>query len=404
MNDRQTEFRVGIVILATLLVLGILIVFFGELPSFSRDQYTLTIRFDEAPGVTVGTPVRKSGILIGRVDLVDLTDNGVEVTALIDRNRKLTDGEVCRISTNNILGGDATLEFVPSSKPSTGDILQDGDWLNGYLARDPLQALTSVEDLMQTVVNLEGQVRNALVSIQGAGNEVGSVARSMNAVVQNNQEQFQRIMGKAEGAMNRLDYAMSAFDGLLGDEQMRAKIQLTVSELPEVLGEAREMMTAFRGVATRAEKNLANIEAITEPLAQNGDAILEVLGTTFAKVGDGLGSLEKLNLDSLGDSLGNLDELLAELTQFSKTLNNPNSTIGALVNERELYDNLNRTVEKIGTTATSIQKTASNVESLTRQIEPVVYNVRVATDKVARNPFRLGAQGLLYRQQSGTKH
>ena len=73
MNDRQTEFRVGIVILATLLVLGILIVFFGELPSFSRDQYMLTIRFDEAPGVTVGTPVRKSGILIGRVDLVDLT-------------------------------------------------------------------------------------------------------------------------------------------------------------------------------------------------------------------------------------------------------------------------------------------------------------------------------------------
>ena len=151
---------------------------------------------------------------------------------------------------------------------------------------------------------------------------------------------------------------------------MRNKIRQTLSELPEVLGEAQEMMSAFRSVATRAEKNLANIEALTEPLAENGDAIFEVLGTTFAKIGDGLGALEnidfdKLNLDNLGDSLDNLDKLLAELTRFSKTLNNPNSTIGQLVNDRELYDNLNSTVAKIGNTATSIQTTASNIESLT---------------------------------------
>ena len=391
MTDRQTEFRVGVVILAVVLVLAILIVFFGELPRFAGGQYTLTIRFDEAPGVTVGTPVRKSGILIGRVAAVELTDTGVEVTTFIDRNRRLTDREVCRISTNTILGGDATLEFVPSSQPATGDALQDGDWLNGYLARDPLQALTSVEDLMQTVVNLEGQVRNALASIQGAGNEVGGVARSLNALVQNNQEQFQRIMGKAEAVMNRVDYAMGAFDGLLGDEQTREKIQLTISQVPEVLGEAREMMSAFRSVAVRAEKNLANIEAITEPLGQNGEAIFESISESFAKIGDSLGKLE-----SLGDSLDNLDTLLDELTQFSRSLNNPNGTIGRLAQSREIYDNLNSTVLKIG-------RTADNVEMLTRQIEPVVRDARIAVDKVARNPFRLGLQGLRYNQQSGTK-
>ncbi len=403
MNDRQMEFRVGAVILATLSILAILVVSSGETSFFSHDQYTLTIRFDEAPGVTVGTPVRKSGILIGRVAEVELTDNGVEVTTRIDRNRRLTDREICRISTNNILGGDATLEFVPSNKPSTGDFLQDGDWLNGYLARDPLQALTAVEDLMQTVVNLEGQVRHSLLSIQGAGDEVGSVARSMNSLVQNNQEQFQRIMSKTETAMNRLDYAMGAFDGLLGDEETRIKMQSTIAQLPEVLGEAQEMMSAFRSVATRAEKNLANFEALTAPLAENGDAVFEVLASTFAKIGDGLGALENIDLSSLGQGLDNLDELMAQLTQFSKTLNNPNSTVGKLVNDGNLYDNLNNTVSNIGTTATSIRNTARNIESLSRQIEPVVRDARTAMDKVARNPYRLGLQGALYRQQSGIK-
>ena len=385
MNDLLMEFRVGIVILATIFVLAILIVFFGELPTIARDQYTLFVRFDEAPGVTVGTPVRKSGILIGRVNEVDLRDDGVWVTAKIDRKRKIWNDEVCRISTNNIIGGDAALEFLPSNRPATGDLLQDGDYLEGYVARDPLQALTAVEDLMQTVVNLEGQVRTALVSIQGAGDEVSSVAHSLNAVVQNNQEQFQRIMSNAEVVMNRFDYAMGAFDSFVGDEEAQVRLQQSIGQIPEVLDEARQMMSAFRSVAVRAEKNLANIEGITEPLGAAGGAFFDQIGESFDKIGESLGKLE-----GLGDSLENLDVLIGELTTFSKSLNSPNGTIGQLVQNRELYDRLNRAV--------------GNFEMLTRQIEPVVRDARVAMDKVARNPSRLGLQGLLNRQRSGLKY
>jgi hypothetical protein len=92
----------------------------------------------------------------------------------------------------------------------------------------------------------------------------------------------------------------------------------------------------------------------------------------------------------LGDTLENLDVLIGELTTFSKSLNSPNGTIGQLVQNRELYDRLNRTV--------------GNFEMLTRQIEPVVRDARVAMDKVARNPSRLGLQGLLNRQRSGLKY
>ncbi|MEJ1731091.1 MlaD family protein, partial [Escherichia coli] len=69
------------------------------------------IEFPEAPGVTDASPVRKSGILIGRVVRVELLDEGgALVTAEIERGRRLFNDEVCRI--NRTLLGDSTLEFV----------------------------------------------------------------------------------------------------------------------------------------------------------------------------------------------------------------------------------------------------------------------------------------------------
>ena len=67
MNERIMQFRVGVMILATipdhrdprLAVHGIEPLLHGT--------YTIYIKFNEAPGVSRDTPVRKAGIRIGRV-------------------------------------------------------------------------------------------------------------------------------------------------------------------------------------------------------------------------------------------------------------------------------------------------------------------------------------------------
>ncbi len=68
MDERVMQFRVGVMFLATLIIAAILLVMFGKLPSLTGRHYTIQIRFRYAPGVTSDTPVRKSGVLIGRVD------------------------------------------------------------------------------------------------------------------------------------------------------------------------------------------------------------------------------------------------------------------------------------------------------------------------------------------------
>jgi phospholipid/cholesterol/gamma-HCH transport system substrate-binding protein len=63
---------------------------------------------------------------------------------------------------------------------------------------------------------------------------------------------------------------------------------------------------------------------------------------------------------------------MADLTE---SLNNPAGSLGRLINDPELYQNLNRAVH--------------NVEQVTRQLRPIVGDARVLTDKLSRHPGTL---------------
>ena len=115
------QFRVGVVFLATLLITGILLVLFGKLPSFVGRYYTIQIRFSDAAGVTKDTPVRKSGILIGRVTDVQLidADSKVLVTAKIQSDKKIYRNEDC-LHHPRTCCGDTAISFIPNRKAGCG--------------------------------------------------------------------------------------------------------------------------------------------------------------------------------------------------------------------------------------------------------------------------------------------
>jgi phospholipid/cholesterol/gamma-HCH transport system substrate-binding protein len=73
---------------------------------------------------------------------------------------------------------------------------------------------------------------------------------------------------------------------------------------------------------------------------------------------------------------------------FGDALNNREGSLGRLTSDAELYNNLNQA--------------AKNVEELTRQLRPILNDVRVFTDKISRDPGRLGVRGV-FQQGSGIK-
>jgi ABC-type transporter Mla subunit MlaD len=54
MSDRVVEFRVGVMVLATAIIAGILVVLFGDLPSLVQATYPLKMSFEDARGIATG--------------------------------------------------------------------------------------------------------------------------------------------------------------------------------------------------------------------------------------------------------------------------------------------------------------------------------------------------------------
>ncbi len=113
MDERVLSFRVGVVVVTAVILGVILILLFGAAPQFFTETYTVRVRFPRAPGVTVNTPVLKSGVKIGRVTDVELLrEGGVILTLRLDRDKPVLRSEVPRISTGSLVTGDAVVEFV----------------------------------------------------------------------------------------------------------------------------------------------------------------------------------------------------------------------------------------------------------------------------------------------------
>ena len=72
MDDNGYRFGVGVLVLASAIIGVLLIAFFGAVPKLWVDRYRFTVNFPSAPNVGVDTPVRKNGVLIGRVAKVEL--------------------------------------------------------------------------------------------------------------------------------------------------------------------------------------------------------------------------------------------------------------------------------------------------------------------------------------------
>ena len=363
MNEKLLAFRVGVVVLAAAALAVVLIGIFGGGKGVFQRRYTVYLSFPSAPNVSVDTPVRKNGVLIGRVSNVDLKDDHVVLTARIDAHRTLRRNEICRIGTASLLG-DAVLEFVPSSAgPPSAELVQDGDFLaDGVVATDPLQVLT----------NTEGNMQSALIAIKGAADEVAVFTRGLNQTFDTNDEQIRRIVNKSELTLDSVQKAMTTLDDIMGDPEIKQGLKQSLKDLPrmisesqQMLAQARETMTIFDRVGQKAEQNLDNLTEFTAPLGENGEQLMK----------------------DLGRSLQNLEEMSSQMAVFSRALNSPDGTLGKLINDRDTYDNF--------------QVILKRFEEASRDLKQITNSAKIATDKIATDPRILGVKGALDNKPLG---
>ncbi len=350
MNERVMQFRVGVVVLATAIIAGILIVLFGDLPSLVQATYPLRMSFTDARGVGGGTPVRKNGILVGRVSSVTLDERGgVNVVADIDAYVPVYKDETPRITAT--LLGDAEIQLVPGTIRPPRQRVTEGEVLVGAVSRDPFEVFATLEPKLGT----------ALESLTEASSAVTKLSDNLDGMLVGN-DSFGKLMQKTERALDEFSVAMNNINDVMGDPQARANMKQVLAGLPEVLTDLRTTVKGMGQTLDSADRNLQNLEGLTRPLGERGAGMVAQIDVT----------------------IGRLDEVLQQAASFTRALNESDGTLGRLVRDPRVYEDL--------------AAAAANVKNLSQELRPIVNDVRVFSDKIARHPEQLGVRGALDRR------
>ena len=351
MNDRVLQFRVGVVVLATAIIAGILIVLFGDLPTLVQSTYPLRMSFSDARGVAGGTPVRKNGILIGRVSSITLDERGgVSVVADIDSHVPVYRDEQPRIATS--LLGDAEIQLIAGRVAPPRQRVEREEVLVGAVSRDPLDSFST----------LEPKLAAALDSLTQASEVVTRLAGNIDRIMLGDDDGVEKMIRKTEATLDAFAQAMANINDVMGDPQVRDNLKRTLADMPAVLGDLRTSVQGIGATIDTADRNLRNLEGLTQPLGERGAGMVA----------------------SIDRTLGRLDEVVQQAVFFTKALNESDGTLGRLVRDPKVYDDL--------------AQASANVNRLTRELRPIVDDVRVFTDKIARHPEQLGVRGAIDRR------
>ena len=358
MNERAMQFRVGAMVLTTILATLILIMLFTSSNPLRSRAYTIFIKFKDAPGVTPYTPIRKDGIRIGKVRSVQFApdDAGVIVTADIESNGHLYSDEQCKV-TSPVLMGEAALDFVPIENFS-GQRVPVGN--------DAVLEGTTAQGITGSIAGMQGKAEETLTLLGSTCRNVDKLATRVDHLVERNEQQITQTIGEAHETLKLMQQTLNASNEILGDANVRAEVKQTIREMPVVLEEMRTALKGINGTFTSLDRDLQDIERLTKPLGDIGPKLVGELDT----------------------SMTNVKEATGNLLQFSQQLNDPQGSLGALLHDRELYQHASHI--------------AKNIDELTRDLKPILNDARVFTDKIARHPELLGVRGAI-KKDAGLK-
>ena len=361
------QFRVGVVVLATILITVILLLTMtnkGAIPLLRR-TYQIKIRFDKAPGVAPGTPVRKDGIRIGQVRDVQFVDHdrGVLVTADIDDSRYIYQDEVCK-ATSSALTRDAALEFVADTTSRQPDTeIDKNEVLHGK----------TEEDVFRSMTGLAEQAKDVMATFDKAGKSLDSMLTRVEKLLPKDEQRVAQTIDEIGATMHDLRDTLHAGKEVLGSQEFRQAIAQTPGLITKMGATMDQMGRTFDSLGKSTERTFASMDrrmgSAFGALQQNMENILPLTSA--------LGTRGTAMVNELGTSVNNINDLTTNLALFSQKLN-----------DTELYQH--------------VAHVARTIDELTRDLKPILSDARVFSDKIARHPEVLGVRGAI-KKDAGLK-
>lgn len=333
---------------------------FGNLERYFEPRYVIGIEFEDLSGVHPGTPVRQSGIPIGEVREVTIDREKRKILVLVEILQRYPLARDAKPQLVQSLLGEAHIDF---SLGTGGETVVAGDIMQGAMPQDPLAA----------VERLEAQVTTTLEVFAQTSEEWKQVANNLNSLVSTNQGTLDLIIEQAAQSLQELSQTMQkasrtldSTNDFLADPELQQAVRDSMTALPRLVQQTEQTVVSTRTAVNALGQTMTNLQQATDPLARNSEQFAVRLDT----------------------SLSQLSRTLGELEKFSTQLNEGDGSIQRLARDPQLHRDL--------------QLSAASLAGLLANLDPILKDMRVFSDKVARHPELLGVSGYL-RGSSGLK-
>ncbi|PLY07037.1 MAG: hypothetical protein C0625_07530 [Arcobacter sp.] len=277
MAYNNIKFKVGLFVLFLILNLsGVVYYILVKKGTFDK-RYNYSFITFSADSFTTGMPVKVSGFAIGRVDTIELLDNGnVKFTFSVDKeNQKWLCEESLLMIRKPLLGSPQIILYSAIGNP----IIKAGSTLDVIISND-------INDLVQSIEPI----------ILKIGNIVNSVDKITTYLSKDNSE-LMKIIKNIEEFSNTLVKDKSLLTSLTGDKKATESFIKTVNKLPHLINN-------FNNLSDDLNKDIV-------PLVS--DLIKEL--NTIAK--DIKSKLEAL--DGVVNSVGSSDKDIVKIKEQIKT-------------------------------------------------------------------------------------
>jgi phospholipid/cholesterol/gamma-HCH transport system substrate-binding protein len=290
------EVRIGVFGMITLTLFIISVNYIKGKDLFHRHRVFYAI-YDGTSGIQDAAPISLNGLNIGKVtDLGFLNDTSSKILMELTIYDPvfIPSNSVARIFSLDLLGTkNVEIVFGDSKVPA-----EDGDTLTG-------------------------------------GSQM-SLSEEVN-------KQVAPIKAKAENLLSSLDTMVTVLHSVFNSETRKSinssfiSIRTTLSNLENT---TYNMDTLVYGQRKRLERIMFNIESSTENFRENDEAITNIL-SNFSLISD---TLAKANL---AGTLSNVNSVLSRVDDITTKIDNGTGSVGLLVNDNALYNNLNKSAAQL---------------------------------------------------------
>ncbi len=280
MKEKRTELLVGFFLLISLIVLGGLIVQFGDFNERFKKTYPLTVMFNDGGGLVKDTEIRLGGVKIGRVanpPRVNISDYaGAIVDLEIFEDFQIPENAKFTVGSSGLLG-DALIEItVP--KELSGKFIKPGSILKGDRG-------TGFSALASSAENLSAKGQLVLEDIRGALVDLGSAVGKIDQKIlhEENLESFNvavREMTAAVGSINKRVLAEDNTDNLrallTNLKNASANLNTASKKITPLIERGSDAVAALEQGISKLSSAAEGISAFTDKI-NNGDGLLAAL-------------------------------------------------------------------------------------------------------------------------------